>query len=349
MQDIQFPRYLHPTLASITSGKPCAHDEVERILNSFNCGSLNSLKKLPPKLGPGEIASSKLKAMINNRCSNTTDAFKTSSKNSYFEPFKYNFSDYNVEETNAKFEAENKRLGLQSFSRKPFNFSSTRAKMKHEDIFEDSTYKYPLMGPSAEGVNMGSLLRQPDKSKMLAGSFSVSGGPARLNKSQIDGCVSHIFSKLCQDWPQLRFAVKYTSSEEILVDFDADLVDNIDAVRRYISYDAQHGKPAELKLRKRGDRWGIIEDGKIVFCYSLPGTGGASWETSRKAAKKERDQSKAKLLAEKMLLDSFRDSLSEQDASGFLQNGVSPSLTPTDRSGVILPALRPSPSNSWSA
>ena len=165
-----------PTFSS--SIQPSLHSETERVINSYRSGSFCSLKKLPSKLKAGEVESLRIKNICRNRCSNPGDAFKASKVNSYFSPLQYQFSDYSKLETQNKTELEYNNLRMQSFSRKPFSYPSRRIKLKNEDIFEDSNFKYPEIGPGMDIIDLKDVIRTDlSKSSQYAhGPFRVGGG-----------------------------------------------------------------------------------------------------------------------------------------------------------------------------
>eukprot|EP01041_Mallomonas_annulata_P003592 gene3592-7136_t len=228
--------YLQKTFSS--SVIPCAYDEQQRVKSSFQSGQFTRLKSLPSKLQPGEIQAAKLKAICENRHSSSKDVFKASTANSFFTPIQYHFSDYGKNDQIKKSDMEYNHLNMQSFSRKSFSYNSSRIKLKNEDIFEDTNYRYPLLGPSgSDPAPIETILRTDltNSKKFINGPFKINGSQHTnqniVDKDRVFDWIRLIHSKLVEDWAHLRFAVKYTNNEEVLLEFDHELIKDTDPLR----------------------------------------------------------------------------------------------------------------------
>ena len=167
LQPASKSNYLNPTLSS---SLPYYGNELERIRNSYRCGSWYSIKTLPSKLGTGTIRLARKERITDNLVSNRVkDAFKPASKRSEnFHRSEY-IGDASVDgcycsywfdvsqscsfthSTGTDFEKmrsmnnywmEDQNRKTYSFSRKPFIITS-RVRSLTEDIFFDPDYRVP--------------------------------------------------------------------------------------------------------------------------------------------------------------------------------------------------------------
>ena len=232
--------YLNPTFSS--SVQPTAFGVTERVINSYRTGSYLSLKKLPNKLSPDEVETSRIANINYNRVVRPEQAFKGAKGGDYFHPLKYQYSDFGKSESLNKLDEEFKNLRIQSFSRKPFRYSSSRLKLKHEDIFEDSNYKHSYIAPSKH-LTLNEVVR-PDVAKFSnpnRGPFLTKGGYTRnligdinILREDMESHVDRIMKRLGEDWGHLRFSVVFTTNDELIVSFDPALIQNTEPLIKYV-------------------------------------------------------------------------------------------------------------------
>lgn len=275
-------RYSNPTFSSAVHESSQLESEI--VSHSFRIGSFRSLKKLPTKIKAGEIQVDRLKTIMYNKHAMSKNNFKPPFANKYFEPLRYSSTDYGKLEQIISAENELKRLNLQSFSRKAFSYSSMRSKLKYEDIFEDKTYKYPVMGPNGDFQPIESSLRNDlyDTSKFAAGPFRATSNKGLIQRENVTKWCTSIHKTLAEDWPHLRFSIKYTKEEEIVIEFDISLIGDLDSLRRYMTQFSLNGLATEYHLRRRGDRWSVTEGTNVVFAMYVPWVAGKSMVAVRR-------------------------------------------------------------------
>ena len=171
----QIPGYLRHTLSSLTTS--ACSSESERIMKSFRGGSFYSIKQLPSRLVPGGINESRRVNIAKSLSNKPTNTYRAHIVPTYFTPITYSRTEYNKVAENEREEAQFQRLTTLSFSRKPFTYSSSKVRLKNEDIFGNEEYKYPILGPGKGIMELSSFVRQDftDAEKMIHGPFFVLG------------------------------------------------------------------------------------------------------------------------------------------------------------------------------
>jgi len=88
---------------------------------------------------------------------------------------------------------------------------------------------------------------------------------------QVKEWTKQIHAKLVKDWPQYKFRVKFTKSNELVIQFlkpePGGLGGGLNVIfpppnnmlNKYMHTLAQHGLACQFGLKKRGDRWNILE------------------------------------------------------------------------------------------
>jgi hypothetical protein len=274
------PHYLKPTFSSTLP--PYTHGEIERVTNSFRSGSCWSLKKLPASIKPGEIQYTMNQNTTSNLLPLQRDIMKITKK----PPSKTaaglfgevvhigtEFTKFNQLE---KADKEGKRIQMESFCRKPFKVISKQVH-KTEDLFGDANnYTPSILGPSSGSVDFTKVTRSDcyNSTKFLCGPFRANVGREKeKDKEAAQLWTGKIFKIIQQDWGHLRFKVKFVVNDELLIQFiindDRTLQTHNNslppegALNKYMQQIAAHGYAAEVGLKKRGDRWGLVEKAVI--------------------------------------------------------------------------------------
>jgi hypothetical protein len=267
------PGYLRQTVSSISTSN-CA-SESDRIAKSFRSGSFYSIKKLPSRLVPGGVEESRRVNIAQSLSNKPVATYKAHTVPVYFTPITYSRTEYNKLAENEREEAQFQRLTTLSFSRKPFTYSSSKVRLKNEDIFGNEEYKYPILGPGKGVSELSSFVRQDftNADKMIHGPFFVlgKGRDREASRDDIYGWCREIYEKISTDWSHLRYHMQVLDGQEIAVFFEMKTLKGaLDspsssaglaevALSRYMGTMARHGVAAERRLRKRGDRWRVLE------------------------------------------------------------------------------------------
>ena len=212
-------RYATPTFSSSLS--KYNRGEAERIRNTFRNGSMCTLRELPTTFAPGKVDDVRNTRIIGNLNSKPAHVYKAPVLPHCFSKVQYYFNDYTKESDLRKCNIEEERVKIDCWSRKPFNTTS-RLKLKHEEVFCDSNYKFLDCGGPTGIPKLETIVRPDlnDSKKYLNGQFHSYVKKERLvSKGESRIWAKQIYEKLSADWSHLRFKVKFTESDELLVCF----------------------------------------------------------------------------------------------------------------------------------
>lgn len=216
------PHYLTPTFSS--NLPPYLHGEVERVTNSFRSGSMWTLKKLPVKLEAGAITNSRRENMTHNLVPKPKAQPAKVKKDPMgcFAPVTHIGTVYEKDKWIQKCQADDERVRIEAFSRKPF-MTTNRFVHKCEDSFgERAAYPLNILGPSTGVPDCNTLFRED-----LSRSTKFKAGPFRVNnpknkektRKETEKWTAMVFKSLIEDWPHLRFKVRFTIEDEFLIQF----------------------------------------------------------------------------------------------------------------------------------
>ncbi len=249
------PRFMNQTFSCAQPSLAGSYSEAERVRNSFRTGSYWSLKKLPAQIEPGEI--SKLRALHTTQ--NLVVRSEQNSKNEMNalsrRTEKYIGTRYDKPDMLQKLHIDQQKYHIDSFSRRAFTVTATGGTHKGEGFVS------PDFGAGA-AIPGDCLARKPEESKFLFGPFYQNVPPIakEVPKSKAKGWVKQLYAQLSEDWSGLIFSVKLTE-QEIVIKFptQCQALPAESALQKYMLRLASHGNPGKWGLRKRGDRWGVME------------------------------------------------------------------------------------------
>ena len=291
------------------------YNEAERVRRCFQPGfCLGSLKKLPKKIQPGSLIQNKQDTILESRLRKDIRNRGNVLKSGFFNPLKYAYSDYDAAEQAAGNDREKNRLIVDSFGRKPFNVSNGRLHTRYEDMFLDCKDVLidgtgPVKRIALDKYVRNESAEPPDPALRCRPSFHP---PALridisndVGRDRIQHWMGEIFSELSSAWPQLKFTVKFTQSDELIVGFivgeDVNFASLGGLLLKYMNNLARSGLGSQFKLQRRGDRWNIFEresrdDGKIVgqlvFAFDAPWVKTNSNNVNKAVAAAERARAK---------------------------------------------------------
>lgn len=216
-------RYANPTFVS--SLPKYERGESERIKNSFMRGSMYNIRNLPTKLAPGNVDNNKHLQIASNLASKPTSTYKANVLPHNFSKLAYQYNDYDKEQDLHKCNIDLERVKVDCWSRKPFT-TTARAKLRHEEVFKDANYKFPESYGEYKGVpKLDQIVRSDfnNASKFKHGNFNSYVKKQReVSKTDTRIWAKQIYEKLSTDWPHLRFKVKFTEHDELLVCFPVE-------------------------------------------------------------------------------------------------------------------------------
>jgi hypothetical protein len=213
------PGYSHPTVASILP--PYLHGETERVRNTYVASSYNSLKNLPHHLHAGEINLQKKQHVLDNALEKNTFRTSVVPRDKNFSDFAHLGTDYDKNRNLNQYLIEEEKMRIDSYSRRPFVVSS-RIRSKFEDIFFDPTFQIPNLGPGGDQRKLESITRADllNEEKFMYGRFNSYGGKMGENSIQeIKKWIHKIHSAIVKDWKDYSFRIKFTKTNELLIQF----------------------------------------------------------------------------------------------------------------------------------
>lgn len=264
------PRYMQKTLS--VSLPSTAYIESSTIRNAFSTGSIAPIKSLPSIIDTGTILEAKAKHIHNNLYRKPHSIFNPRMNNREFNPLIYQSNDYDKESKILKYNCEDERNNLRSSSRRPFLVTSHQfEKNRIGDLY--------LLQEFTEHGELKDLTRESytDSAQFLYGSFhsTVSKStvlPVKQPKQMdVQVWLKQVYQVLASDWAHLKFTLRYTTDNELLVIFESTNLPPANALLKYMNRLATQGVAASIGFTKRGDRWYLQEeDDHVVFAFYAP-------------------------------------------------------------------------------
>jgi hypothetical protein len=305
-------RLLTKTL-SLSIPNISAYVEAERIRRCFLPGfCLGSIRKLPHAIYPGAINANKDEMLLENKLKKIIPKKKNVLENGFFNPLKYQYSDFDAAEQKSNNDKEQHRLLTESFGRKPFKVSNGRIRKRYEDMLLECPDKLVDSGPPVEKINLETLVRSYpnnvlDSSLLNRPAFH----PPALTISKEDEGRTHIsewmkelYHELSTAWPHLRFNLKFTLTDEFIISFAINKEKELSVLRellfKYMNNLARNGLAAFYKFKRRGDRWNILEEEskennndeetsfRLIFTFYAPWVRNATLKVHKAAAQSQR-------------------------------------------------------------
>jgi hypothetical protein len=128
------------------------------------------------------------------------------------------------------------------------------------------------LGPGKGVSELSTFVRQDftNAEKMIHGPFFVlgKGRDREAARDDIYSWCREIYEKISTDWSQLRYHMQVLEGQEIVVLFEMNTLRGDSdgsgsyaevALSRFMGTMSRHGVAAERRLRKRGDRWRVLE------------------------------------------------------------------------------------------
>lgn len=271
-------RYATPTFAS--SLPRYQRGELERIRNSFHKGSHFTVRSLPSNLAPGEVHSQRIRRIGENLSSKPENTYKASVTPHYFGKLHYQYNDFLKETDLHKDHVEEERVKVDTWSRKPFS-TTNRVKLKHEESFSDSNYKFSNHGPGTGVPKLETMIRTDlnDSSKFLNGKFhSYVKKERQVSRSESRIWAKQIYEKLSTDWPHLKFKVKFTENDEFLICFPVDESNIIVEEKPLLLQNTEHGEP-DMELQETNDSVDIINNKTSIVRYEASPSEKVQWNS----------------------------------------------------------------------
>lgn len=253
---VEPPRFMNQTFSGAQPARTGAYNEAERVRNSFRTGSYWSLKKLPAKIEPGEVSKQR-KVQTSQNLVSRPDHVKLATQSGPLSTRaeKYVGSQYDKPDVLRRLRVDEEKYQCDAFSRRVF---TVPAQMR---THKGANFVSPEFGAGA-AVAADCLARKPNESTFLYGPFyqNVPATASEIPRTQAKGWVKSLYQQLAEDWAELIFSIKLTA-QEIVIKFptQSQRLPAESALAKYMLRQAGHGNPQKWGLRKRGDRWCVME------------------------------------------------------------------------------------------
>lgn len=270
--DAAFPSYLRPNAASTMS--EYSNAESEYIRAAFSSGSCLPIRSIPEDIKPSALTAS-LRAKADSNRRSIPEPTASGGKKDVFKQFEYVSSRYSLADElkrRDRLEAESKRMAI---SGKAFIGSDTRAKMKHEDTFEDKEFRFPHLGDEYDaGTEQRRRMQWIKDSKILHGPFVPSGKHKPLeapDKSVMPVILKEIHRLLNSDWGEYRFEVLATEDDLVVVRFDLTDLESERGVQAYMNVFASSSDVCvKYKLARVTEDWHSKPGGDWLYYMLRP-------------------------------------------------------------------------------
>jgi hypothetical protein len=236
-------------------------------------GSCWSVKKLPHVLEYGEVQKMRHVNTTNNILQKPPRIYKAVVTKKHFWNIPYVPTTYEKHQVLEKAAFEVDRNQIESTGRKAGLIIPSRIRAKYEDIFEDINYQYPtsVLGPAVGQSRLETIVRDDfsDMQRFTCGTTNRNMSHRKVPEKELGvEWTNKIFAVLVKDWPNFKFTVKFTKSDELLVQFEVDVTADgvprignamLHSLGKYMTTLVLRGVGSDLGLKKRGDRWGQLE------------------------------------------------------------------------------------------
>lgn len=304
------PRYMMPNFSSLLPAY--ANAEADHIRSAFARTHHASIQKLPARLAPQAVNRARLEQMDMNRLSLPGEGLQTSSdlstssvyssksprtktrtagaaittnKSGYFQPLEYTPSPFSLPDELAQLERLKSHAHRSAISGAPFVSSNNPTKLKYEDSFGDSGFRYPHLAepspPQAKDVGVKkNFLRESSGGRarsVLAGEprgFGGFGGGGVVTRKLLPDMIRELHDVLRGDWPELDFdVVPDETAEAIVVCVREASVESEPALAAYMNVlvRSNHVVASKYRLQKVAEDWNIKPgDGALYFAMRPP-------------------------------------------------------------------------------
>ena len=250
------PHFMNETFSGAQPARSGAYNEAERVRNSFRTGSCWSLKKLPSRIQPGEVTKLRKVQTYQNILSRPDHVnFASQAAPLSTRAVKYIGTPFDKPDALRKMQVDEEKYSSERFSRRVFTVPAQMS--THKGL----NFVSPDFGPGA-AVAADCLARKPVDSKFLHGPFYQNVPPIakEIPRSNAKSWVKSMYAQLAEDWAGLVFSIKLTA-QEIVIKFptQSQQLPAESALTKYMLRQATHGNPQKWGLRKRGDRWCVLE------------------------------------------------------------------------------------------
>lgn len=281
-----------------------ANAETDHIRSAFGHSNYTAIQKLPARIAHQSVNRARLEQMDTNRLSipgssslvASSDELSTSSvcsnksprekaktaaatmKNGFFQPLEYSPSPYGLVDELSQLERLASHAQRSSISGAPFVSSSNGGKLKYEDSFGDTGFRYPHLAEASLP-----LKEMSKKNRRLGCARSVLVGEPRgfggfgggvVTRKLLPDMIRELHGLLRDDWPDLDFDVgPDETADAIVVRVRETSIESEPALAAYMNVlvRSNHVVASKFRLHKVAEDWNVKPgDGALYFAFRPP-------------------------------------------------------------------------------
>ncbi|KAG7376301.1 hypothetical protein PHYPSEUDO_013784 [Phytophthora pseudosyringae] len=267
------PRYMRPTFSSILP--EYANSEADQIRKAFGAGSYANIQKMPARLRNNAVNQARFEKMNENRLTQPKTG-KNATKNGLFNKFEYTPSRFSLADGQAQMERLRSEAKRTEISGQDFVSGGAAARLKHEDAFGATNFRYPHMHAPCPDINEERKhKRRVEDKKILHGAFVPCGQRPPVDavtRKLIPQIIQEMHEVLAADWQGLDLSIAPARDENIVVRFNEVSIECENGLVAYMNVFSKTNRvPSKYGLHKVAEDWNAKPgDGGLYFAFRPP-------------------------------------------------------------------------------
>ncbi|KAE8890063.1 hypothetical protein PF005_g3169 [Phytophthora fragariae] len=267
------PRYMRPTFSSILP--EYANAEADQIRKAFVAGNYANIQKIPARIQNNAVNQARFEKMNENRLTQPK-AGKSITRNGLFTKFEYTPSRFSLADGQAHLERLRSEAKRTEISGQDFVSGSAAARLKHEDAFGATNFRYPhLHEPYPDVKEETKHQRYLEDKKILYGAFVPCGQRPPVDavtRKLIPQIIQEMHEVIAADWQGLEFSIAPARDENLVVRFNQVASECENGLVAYMNVFCKTNRVAsKYGLHKVAEDWNAKPgDGGLYFAFRPP-------------------------------------------------------------------------------
>ncbi|POM60957.1 hypothetical protein PHPALM_30104 [Phytophthora palmivora] len=264
---------MRPTFSSILP--EYANAEADQIRKAFGAGNYANIQKIPARLQNNAVNQARFEKMNENRLMQPK-AGKNVTKNGLFNKFEYTPSRSSLTNGQAHMERLRSEAKRTEISGQNFVSGSAAARLKHEDAFGATNFRYPHMHePYPDLQEEKKRMRYLEEKKILHGAFVPCGQRPPVNavtRKLMPQIIHEMHEVIATDWQGLDFSISPAKDENIVVRFNEVSIECENGLVAYMNVFCKTNRVAsKYGLYRIAEDWNAKPgDGGLYFAFRPP-------------------------------------------------------------------------------
>ncbi|OWZ13306.1 hypothetical protein PHMEG_00013390 [Phytophthora megakarya] len=267
------PRYMRPTFSSILP--EYANSEADQIRKAFGTGNYSNIQKIPVRLQNNAVNQARFEKMNENRLLQPKTG-KIATKNGLFNKFEYIPSRFNLTNGQAHMERLRSEAKRTEISGQNFVSGSAAVRLKHEDAFGATNFRYPHMQEPYPNLQQEKKhKRYLEEKKILHGAFVPCGQRPPVDavtRKLMPQIIHEMHEVIAADWQDLAFFISPAKDENIVVRFNEVAIECENGLVAYMNVFCKTNRvTSKYGLHKVAEDWNAKPgDGGLYFAFRPP-------------------------------------------------------------------------------